>query len=199
MELNTTFYHFPRATTVEKWKKLGGKNFIWAVKAWRWLTHVKKLKQIKGDTLEFLERIAPLVSKGVVLFQLPPNLKQDLRRLEDFLKILPKEIRFAIEFRNNSWFVQETYELLKESKVSLVGVDAPGIQRVLDVRTAPFFYLRVHGTTHWYSHNYSKKELKIFADAAKTHLKKGDVFVYFDNTAGGNAFRNALSFRDFFK
>lgn len=104
--------------------------------------------------------------------------------------------KVAIEFRHNSWFADDTYRLLKKYSVSLVGVDAPGIKRVLDVRTAPFTYFRFHGSSKWYFHNYSKKELKVFVEAARVHLNKGDLFVYFDNTVEGHAFRNALTFRE---
>ncbi|MBI4357971.1 MAG: DUF72 domain-containing protein [Candidatus Omnitrophica bacterium] len=195
VELNATFYHFPRASTVEKWKLAGGKDFVWAVKAWRWMTHIKRLKGVKKDAHEFLARVQPIASEGAILFQLPPSMKKDLKRLERFLKLLPTSFRFAIEFRHNSWFSQDTYELLRRFSVALVGVDAPKIERILDVRTASFVYFRFHGSSRWYVHNYTKAELNVFAQAARGHLKGGDLFVYFDNTAAGHAFRNALDFQ----
>jgi uncharacterized protein YecE (DUF72 family) len=196
VELNSTFYHFPRETTVEQWQAMGGEAFAWSVKAWRRITHIKRLKGIRDDARRFLTRVEPLAREGVVLFQLPPSSKQDLRRLEGFLKRLPASIRAAIEFRHNSWFAQDTYRLLAGHRVALVGVDAPGIQRVLDVRTAPFAYFRFHGSSQWYRHRYSASELKLFARAASIHLREGDLYAYFDNTADGHAFHNALAFRD---
>jgi uncharacterized protein YecE (DUF72 family) len=200
VELNSTFYHFPQKSTVEKWEALGGEDFTWSVKAWRWLTHIKCLKAPASDFNSFFSRTAPLTErKGVVLFQLPPSMKQDLQRLESFLKKVRDRVRVAVEFRHNSWFAPDTYEVLRSSGAALVGVDAPGITRVLDVRTAPFAYFRLHGSSQWYSHNYSKKELEVFAKAAARHLKEGDVYVYFDNTAGGDAFHNAETLREILK
>jgi uncharacterized protein YecE (DUF72 family) len=196
VELNSTFYHFPRQSTVEKWKALGGERFTWAVKGWRWISHIKRLKGVKKDLADFLKRISPLLAeKGVVLFQLPPSFKQDLKRLERFLTLCPKGIRVAMEFRHPSWFTQTTYDLLKQFDIALVGVDAPGIPRVLEVRTAPFSYFRFHGSSEWYRHNYSLGELSEFARVACGHLKRRDVYAYFDNTACGYAFQNALEFR----
>lgn len=195
VELNATFYHFPRATTVEKWRTQGGDDFTWAVKGWRWITHVKRLKGIRPDLRQFLDRVAPIAKPGVVLFQLPPSFKQDLGRLGRFLGWLPAGWRFAVEFRHNSWFAPETYEALREHRVACVGVDAPGIRRELDVRTAPFAYFRFHGSSRWYQHDYSDEELGGFALAATRHLAQGDLYVYFDNTADGHAFHNALAFR----
>lgn len=196
VELNSTFYHFPRESTIQKWKAMGGEGFTWAVKAWRWLTHIKRLEGIQQDLKEFLDRVAPIAKAGVVLFQLPPSFKQDLKRLERFFQQLPRGFRVAMEFRHNAWFVEETYALLREYGVALVGVDAPKIERVLDVRTAPFAYFRFHGSSQWYLHNYTDRELRLFAQATKAHLQEGDLYVYFDNTAEGHAFRNALAFRE---
>lgn len=196
VELNSTFYHFPRETTVTNWQAMGGRDFVWAVKAWRRLTHIKRLHNVRKDLNEFLRRVEPLVaSHGVVLFQLPPSFRQDLGRLERFLKRLPDFVRTAFEFRHTSWFAKDTYALLKDYRVALVGVDAPGIPRVLDVRTAPFAYFRFHGSSAWYRHDYSSQELEAFAAAALAHLNVGDLYTYFDNTADGAAFRNAIQFR----
>jgi uncharacterized protein YecE (DUF72 family) len=196
VELNATFYHFPRESTVEKWRSLPGSKFVWSVKAWRWLTHIKRLKGVRKDASEFLTRIRPLAKSGVVLFQLPPSFKKDLRRLATFLRALPAGFRFAFEFRHNSWFAPDTYEVLRSHDVALVGMDAPGIERVLDVRTAHCAYFRLHGRSQWYFHNYNAQELAPFADAARAHVQSGDVFVYFDNTANGHAFYNAQAFKE---
>jgi uncharacterized protein YecE (DUF72 family) len=196
VELNATFYHFPRESTVEKWRSMaGGREFTWSVKAWRWLTHVKRLKGVRRDARDFLERVRPLASSGIVLFQLPPSFKKGLKRLGNFLKTLPSGFRRAVEFRHNSWFDEETYDLLRAHDTALVGVDAPGITQVLDVQTASFSYFRFHGSSHWYFHDYTPAELRRFAQAARQRLAHGDVFAYFDNTAEGHAFHNALSFK----
>lgn len=199
VELNATFYHFPRASTVEKWLALGGSRFTWSVKAWRWLTHVKRLHGVAGDLKDFLDRVAPLTDGGVVLFQLPPSFQRTPRtvaRLDRFLARFPKDLRAAVEFRHNSWFVNDTYTLLTRRRVALVGVSAPGIQGVFDVRTGPFAYFRLHGVREWYNDAYSRQELKTLAQAARRHLQHGDCYVYFDNTAGGQAFNDALAFKD---
>lgn len=195
VELNSTFYHVPRETTVATWRAMGGEGFTWSVKAWRWLTHIKRLRGVKADLKAFLTRVGPLIERGVVLVQLPPSFKQDLTRLERFLKWWPGTLRLAIEFRHNSWFTEATYAVLRQHGVALIGVDAPGIMRVWDVWTAPFAYFRLHGSSQWYQHDYRAAELHTLANAVAAHRQDGDVYVYFDNTAGGYAFHNALAFR----
>ncbi|MCM8776565.1 MAG: DUF72 domain-containing protein [Candidatus Omnitrophica bacterium] len=194
VELNSTFYHFPRESTVEKWQGSVPDGFVWAVKVWRRITHFKRLHGVKKEVQDFFTRISPLVKQGVCLVQLPPSMKKDLCRLKTFLKVLPASFRVAVEFRHNSWFSEDTYQLLRDFSVCLAGVDAPRITRVVDIETSGFAYFRLHGRTKWYDYNYTRDDLMPFVEAVKDRRKRGDVFVYFDNTAYGQAFRNALDF-----
>ena len=130
--------------------------------------------------------------QGVLLLQLPKTFPQDLDRVKRFLEKVPPSIRLAIEFRHPFWFSNPVYKLLEHYRVAIVGIGAPGVPRVLDVRTAPFAYLRLHGPREWYKDRYTREELKPFSNAAQSSLKKGDVYLFFDNTIGGHAYWNAL-------
>jgi uncharacterized protein YecE (DUF72 family) len=194
VEINSTFYHFPKESTITKWKEMAGKTFTFAVKVSKTITHIKRLKDIKQDLFAFFERVGMLGSRlGVYLYQLPPSLKFDLTLLNPFLKLLSKEFPHAIEFRHNSWWNKKTYTALSKRGVGLVCVSAPGIKSPFDITTSDIAYFRFHGAKQWYRENYSKEQLQFFAkcikDAAK-NVKR--VFVYFDNTFQGAAPADAL-------
>jgi len=195
VEMNRTFYQLPRASSIDKWLTLVPSHFVFAVKIWRRLSHERKLIGIEKDWALFLDRLAPLLSRnGVLLLQLPKTFPQKLDRLENFLKIVPPNVRLAVEFRHTFWFSPPVYKLLKRYHAALVGVSAPGVPCVLDVRTAPFTYLRLHGPRAWYKDRYSMEELTPFLNAVRVALERGDVYVFFDNTIGGHAYWNALEF-----
>jgi uncharacterized protein YecE (DUF72 family) len=195
LEVNRTFYQLPRASSIEKWLSIVPSNFAFAVKIWRRVSHEKKLLGIEKDWPLFLDRLAPLLARnGVCLLQLSKSFPQDLHRLEYFLKSVPRDVRLAIEFRHTFWFSQPVYTLLKRYGVALVGVSAPGVPCVLDVRMAPFAYFRLHGPRAWYKDRYTLHELSPFLSAARAALVRGDVYVFFDNTIGGHAYWNALEF-----
>lgn len=197
VEMNRTFYQLPRASSIEKWRALTPPGFVFAAKIWRRLTHEKKLLDIDADWTTFLDRLSPLVSDGgVLLMQLPKTFPQNLQPLEHLLSLVPPDIRLAIEFRHDFWFSSPVYRLLERYGVALVGVSAPNVPVVLDVRTAPFSYLRLHGPRAWYKDRYSLEELKPFLDTARLALKQGDVYFFFDNTIGGHAYWNALEVRE---
>jgi len=192
VELNNTFYHLPKPSSVKTWYKQTPKNFLYAVKASRYITHIKKLKDISEELALFYEAIAPLKTKlGPVLFQLPPSFKKNLKRLESFLKNLPKRKLAAIEFRNDTWYAQDTYDLLNEYGVGFCTHDLPGLESPRVV-TGKLIYLRLHGTESRYAGNYSKSALQNYASWLKENSKvvKG-IFVYFNNDYNAYAVKNA--------
>jgi len=197
VELNSPFYHLPRLTTFENWYQRTPKDFLFSVKASRFISHILKLNGAREPLQKLLENAAGLKEKlGPVLFQLPPNFTLDLDRLEKFLKILPTDQRFAFEFRHESWFGDEVYELLKKTHSALAISDTPKYPLIFEV-TADFVYVRLHGHEILYASKYSKKELEVWAGRIKDWLTDGlDVYVYFDNDANANAVRNATELKE---
>ena len=192
VEINNTFYHLPTPFAFKSWKKIVPKNFIYALKGSRFLTHMKKLKDPKEPLHLFLERARLLKDNlGPVLFQLPPHWRCNTERLKEFVKLLPSNMRFAFEFREPSWFNKEIYDILKENNIALCIYHMPEFESPIEV-TAKFVYIRFHGTEFLYGGRYSKKELLKWADLINGFIKEGkDVYVYFNNDANGYAVINA--------
>ena len=196
VELNNTFYHLPKEKTIENWRYNTPVGFTFAVKASRFITHIKKLKNL-GDSLKiFLSRVYILKQKlGPVLYQLPPSMKKDSLRLAGFLKKLPASIKNVIEFRNSSWLDQEVFDILKKHNTAYCIVSMPDFPAKEEI-TADFVYIRMHGGKILYGSNYSVKELKAWAGDIKRFLKKSlDVYVYFNNDASAYAIENARTLR----
>ncbi|HET8854291.1 MAG TPA: DUF72 domain-containing protein, partial [Salinimicrobium sp.] len=161
VEINNTFYRMPNEATFETWKEAAPKNFCYAIKYSRYGTHLKKLKDPKDHVDYFLERVYPLKSLlGPILGQLPPNWKRNINRLEEFLRVLPADLRWAVEFRDTDWLHEETYEVLRRFNISLVIHDMiPDHPRII---TSNWNYMRYHG--HNYSGSYTDAELNSIAD-----------------------------------
>ena len=192
VEVNNSFYRLPKETTFQKWRDSVPETFIFAVKASRYITHIKKLNEPVESAELFLTRARFLGDKlGPVLFQLPPRLKVRLDRLEQILRTRPKDLRYCFEFRHTSWFCKEVYDLLRQYNSALCIADSPKFPMVIQ-RTADFSYFRLHGATLLYRSRYSPEELKIWAERIERFLDEADVYVYFDNDAEGYAVMNAL-------
>ena len=182
-ELNGVFYRTPTEAAVEGWKEQTGKDFVFAWKASRFITHWKRLSDKSVNSLALLEdRLRLLDDKaGPILFQLPPNFSADAERLAGFLKLLPKTRRYSFEFRHPSWYAPSTFRLLADRNISLCisdHHDAPAPWR----RTADFVYVRGHGPGGRYRGHYRSATLADWAKRIRSWKKQGcDVFVYFDN------------------
>lgn len=192
VEINYSFYRLPAASTIEKWRTETPRGFTFAMKASRYLTHVKKLNVGKENVAAFIERVRGLNEKlGPILYQLPPQQKKDLRKLESFIRLLPGGMRHAVEFRDDSWIAEETFSLLSEHGICYCIVSAPRLQCERRV-TAPFVYIRMHGTENWYRSSYSDGELGGWAGYICGILRDGlDVYIYFNNDHRAYAVRNA--------
>lgn len=202
VELNVTFYRLPKKEIFEGWYKRTPKDFSFAIKGSRFITHIKRLKDCREPLSLLLDNASPLKEKlGVVLWQLSPQFHFDKERLEQFcvlLSTLPrsKSLRHAFEFRNPSWFCQEVFQILEEFRFSLCLAHGSGLPYIEKI-TAEFIYLRLHGGEILYGSNYSDKELKEWADKIDGWRKKGrDVFVYFNNDAYGFAVKNGLTLKN---
>jgi uncharacterized protein YecE (DUF72 family) len=198
VEINNTFYRLPEASTFASWAARAPVKFLFAVKASRFLTHMKKLKDPEEPLDRLFTRMRPLGRHlGPVLYQLPPGWKLDRERLEQFLHLLPRRVRHAVEFRDPSWYADSTLELLARHGVALCLHDMRGSATPRE-RIGPFVYVRFHGATGTYTGNYSDDRLAGWADWLHGQRASGvDVYAYFNNDVGGHAPRNALTLRRF--
>jgi uncharacterized protein YecE (DUF72 family) len=209
-EINYSFYHLPRPSTYQNWYSQTPDDFLFAVKASRFITHIKRLKGVEGAWEQFLENALNLKEKlGPILFQFPPSFQaneENIKGLEDFLKILKKDclrfkvysLKFALEFRHKSWCDEKIYKLLKKYNAGWVIADSPRYPRA-DVVTADFVYIRMHGSKIMFGSKYTKKEIQDLAKKIKNWLKNGDVFCYFNNDFQGYAIQNAKELLRYFK
>jgi uncharacterized protein YecE (DUF72 family) len=175
VELNYTFRRFPTEKLLTGWIAATPTDFKFAVKAHQNITHVKRLKDAQEWTSNFLSALAPLKEAGKlgpVLFQLPPFLRCDLPRLNDFLAELPRKTRAAFEFRHESWFSSEVFDALREANAALCQAESEKL-RTPDVQTADFTYFRLR------KQSYSPKERAELGKHALELAQKGDVFTYF--------------------
>jgi len=197
VEINATFYRTPRKSTFEKWHAETPQDFVFSVKAHKSITHVKRLKDVNDELKTFFNSIKPLKEKGrVILFQLPPSLTFNKEVIENFLAMLPSDYKHVLEIRNKSFHTEEFFELLRKSGVCLCFSDFGGrYPSWVEVMTANFLYVRMHGREKIYFSNYSEEDLKELSQTIK-RFKADEVYVYFDNTGIGYAVPNALRLRE---
>ncbi|MBV8865652.1 MAG: DUF72 domain-containing protein, partial [Acidobacteriaceae bacterium] len=198
VELNNSFYHLPQQSALERWHDSTPPNFCFAVKGSRFLTHMKKLKDAQAGVTKFLDAVEVLAEKlGPILFQLPPNWELDYERLRSFLEILPEYHRYAFEFRNASWEVQEIYDLLTRYRSAHCAFDLAGYQSPIRV-TTDFLYIRLHGPGNRYQGSYGDKPLRRWAERIAAWRKQlAAVYIYFDNDDSGYAAFNAARLQEF--
>lgn len=196
VEINNTFYRLPSAGTFDEWQNQAPSGFLYAVKASRYLTHMKKLKDPEEPLRRFFAAANHLKSKlGPVLYQLPPNWRLDLDRFDHFLRALPKAGRAVIEFRDPSWLVDDIYQLMERRGVAHCIHD----MKPLDVPsrvTGRIAYVRFHGDAD-HGGDYGSSILEECAGRIAEWRKAGlEVFVYFNNDVEGYAIKNALSLKE---
>ncbi len=195
VEVNSTFYRLPRRDAVARWVEESPDGFLFSLKASRYLTHVKRLRDLDPGLGLFLERIEPLLASpklGPLLWQLPPTFRRDHDRLAGALALLPSELRHCIEFRDPSWFVEETYALLREHRVALAIGERPQVNSFqAHELTTDWTYVRFHGGTRGRRGNYSISELREWAVRLRGWSRTHEVFAYFNNDWEGFAPRNA--------
>lgn len=197
VELNVSFYRLPGLEAFNGWYRRTPKGFRFAVKGSRFITHVKRLKDPLPSLKIFFSRANALKEKlSVVLWQLAPQFKMDLERLEKFVKALKKiaSCRQVFEFRHQSWFCNDVYEILKNADIPICIADYPECSKgAPDI--ASFLYIRRHGTDGWlYGGCYSEEQLQKDADFIRS--KKKDCYIYFNNDANGWAIKNAIRLKE---
>lgn len=193
VEINNSFYKLPEKKTLRAWKDLVPKTFIFSVKANRYITHMKKLKQASDAVSNMLTIIDVLEDNlGPILFQLPPRWKFNAERLESFLKNLPDGYRYSFEFRDPTWINTECYQLLRHYKAAFCIYHISETHSPKEI-TAPFTYIRLHGPEEAYEGRYDTQTLAGWAGAISTWRRQGkEVYCYFDNDQHGYAAENAL-------
>jgi uncharacterized protein YecE (DUF72 family) len=198
VELNNPFYRLPPKETFAQWRKKTPKDFVYSVKASRYITHNKKLKEPQEALLNFFSNAEGLKEKlGPILFQLPPGWKFNEDRFKSFLEILPKTYRYTFEFRNPTWYNEQALLLLKKHNAAFCLYELAGHTAPVEI-TADFIYIRLHGPTESkYQGSYSNKSLKDWASKIKKWTSDGlDVYCYFDNDQAGYAAFNAKKLQE---
>jgi uncharacterized protein YecE (DUF72 family) len=201
-EVNYSFYHLPRPQTYANWAEQVPKEFLFAVKASRFITHTKRLSGVEDAWRTFVENARSLGDHlGPILLQFPASFPKSQDRLTAFLEMAQEAIsdqsqcRLVFEFRHESWFTHDVYRLLKQHGAALCNADSPRYPRK-DVLTADWVYVRYHGRSHLFASSYTKDELAKEARVLRQYVRDGiEVFVYFNNDAQGYAVENARTLR----
>ncbi len=198
VEINNSFYQLPSKKTLRAWRDTVDHDFLFAIKASRYITHMKKLKDPEESLKNFLAAAEELKDNlGPILFQLPPGWNCNPERLQEFLKALPTGHRYVFEFRDDSWWNSAVYDLLREYQAAFCLFDLKGRTTPKEL-TADFVYIRLHGPSRTaYEGKYNKRTLSGWAGACTAWRRQGqDVYCYFDNDQDGYAAINALAIRD---
>ncbi len=180
VEINYTFYRTPTAAILEGWAQVTPPHFKLTLKAPKRITHIARLKDC-AEPLEYFLKVARTLGPklGVILFQLPPAMKQDLARLESFLELLPEGIEAAFEFRHGSWFSAETFALLRARQLALCIADSETSSTPLEIG-APYAYFRLR------DEGYTPADLEAWAQRIREHTAAcREVFVYFKHEESG--------------
>ncbi|MBW8890600.1 MAG: DUF72 domain-containing protein [Fibrobacteres bacterium] len=200
VEINNSFYRLPERETFESWRDAVPASFHFAVKASRYITHFKKLKE-SGDSFRlFFERVSALGPRlGPILFQLPPHWHFDGGRLAGFLASLPRGPRYVFEFRDRDWYRDETFGLLDRFRAGFCIHDLPDSASP-EIVTGKIAYVRFHGPTGKYQGSYTDGDLARWAERMREwSARRIPVFAYFNNDIGGHAPRNAITLQSMLK
>lgn len=187
----------PTEKAFERWRETAPEGFVYAVKVSRFITHIKRLKDVEEPVETFTQRARLLQEKvGPLLYQLPPNMHRNDQRLDTFLALLPRGLHHVVEFRHESWLDDAVFQILTKHNVGICVFDMLGLTCPLTA-TADFGYIRFHGATGLYYSCYSEEELEDWARRVSELAKSLDtVYIYFNNDAEGYALGNARTIRE---
>lgn len=200
VEIDSTFYRYPTKGTVMGWVKYSPEGFVYTAKLPKLITHTKKLDMNEGieeDLQKFIELMEPLYLSGklgCILIQLPPKFDYKPQQMEDFFKILPTHVKFAVEFRDLSWIREETWKLLEKYRAAYTIVDEPLLPPEVHITSnIAYFRWHGHGARPWYNYRYRPEELEPWAPKVKEAAEKiENVYGYFNNHYHGYAVENCL-------
>src|ERR1051326_2815909 len=192
VEINATFYRLPTEKMVQGWRDRAPAGFVYAIKGSRYITHLKKLTNLDGALQKFFDRIEPLRKRiGCILWQLPPFQRRDSEKLSRFLRQLPDNYRHAVEFRHASWSDDQVFDLLRKNRAAHVSVSSLGMPLNLTV-TTDVVYIRFHGLQGGAAHDYTRRELDLWAKHIREQAADGKtIYAYFNNDANVRAPKNA--------
>ncbi|WP_199035302.1 DUF72 domain-containing protein [Glycomyces salinus] len=198
VENNGTFYRLPKPKTFTSWRSEVPEGFSMAVKASRFLTHIKRLKDPEEPVQRLMGAVDGLVDRlGPILLQLPPNLKADPDLLSACLDRFPERARVAVEARHESWWTDEVRSVLSDHDAALCWADTRSREQTPPWRTASWGYLRLHEGTAEPATQYGDRALNTWCGRLDDRLpKRADCYVYFNNDHGGAAIRNAFRFAE---
>ena len=196
VEINSSFYHLPKASTFEKWRDQAPPGFCYAVKANKFITQAKKLNECEEPLDRMMAATRHMGDRlGPMLYQLPPSLGINLQRLESFLRLVPADVTNVFEFRHKSWYVPETYALIDRYGASFCIHDMPGSASER-VAVGPAVYIRFHGGEGKYWGRYSDERLLGWADWIVEQARGGRrCWCYFNNDIDAHAIRDAQTLR----
>jgi uncharacterized protein YecE (DUF72 family) len=176
VEVNYTFRRLPTESMIAGWLSAAGAGFRFSFKAPQRITHILRLKDCADAVVDLSRALAPIAaggSMGVVLLQLPPNFKADPFLLDAFLTVAkPSGLRMAFEFRQNTWFCDQVYGVLRNHGAALCVAENEDLETP-DVVTAPFTYYRLRKS------GYSRAQLKVLEGILRGRSSEGEVFAYF--------------------
>lgn len=203
VEINNTFYKAPSQKVLSRWKEQTPPDFKFTIKAYRFFTHMKKLK-VDDAFLESLHMFQDTISimhdkMGCMLWQLPRNLKMNLEKLGALSSNLDHSVHHVIEFRDLSWFNEEVYQALEQNQLAYCMLSAPGKLPEDTRATGPAAYLRFHGKSKWYHYLYSDEELMDWKKKLQKLKGIEELYIYFNNDVNAHAVENALSLRRMMK
>jgi uncharacterized protein YecE (DUF72 family) len=198
LELNVTFYRFPRLSSLEPWYNHSPDEFSFSVKAPRAITHYKKFVNAKqmiddfyGKTLEGLKN-----KVGCILFQLPPGMKYKEEKLEQIIENLDYSFTNVIEFRHESWWNTEVYNKLSKHNITFCGMSHPGLPEEV-IQNTKTVYFRFHGVPKLYQSKYEVKKLQEIADEIDNNPQTKEAFIYFNNDIDASAITNAIEMESY--
>jgi uncharacterized protein YecE (DUF72 family) len=197
VEVNATFYRLPTEKAVAGWVEQSPPGFVFAIKASRYLTHIKRLTDLEEGVARFYERIRPLVESpklGPVLWQLPASFHRSDDRLAAALEALPPG-RHGFEFRHPSWFVDDVYGLLRAHGAALVIGDSPSRPFQAHELTAEWTFVRFHRGRRGRNGNYSERELEEWAQLFEDWRRQVEIYAYFNNDWEAYAVKNGLGLK----
>lgn len=194
VEINNSFYRLPTEKALLQWRQTAPPEFTFSVKASRFITHLKKLREPQDPIALFFSRVELLGDTlGPILFQLPPHWPVNFERLQQFLPALPAKHRYVFEFRDQSWCTTAIYDLLRRHNVAFCMHDWRGMSWPIEL-TADFTYIRLHGPTGTYQGNYTSRMLRSWAKRIQQWQNNlAEIYIYFNNDQGGYAIKNAKS------
>lgn len=196
VEINNTFYNLPGKKTFRNWEKQASKGFLYAPKANRYITHMKKLNDPEDALKKFIDHVRLLKDNlGPILYQLPPNWHKNTERLKEFIDMLPDDLEHAFEFRDPTWFDDDVLEILDKAGCAFVVHDMS--DDVPRWTSGKFVYIRFHGTSGKYSGGYGKKGLKTWAKWLGEQRDDGkSIYAYFNNDIEGHAIEDATTLKE---